>query len=653
MPAWCHASPSSPPPRSPGIATWPPSSHHVGDERAPRRRLGDVEAAVAGEQRRRALVDRRAGCVHEQHRHRGAVGRRVAHLAARSPRRCVGPGSVVSATGVGVGSPGGDGVGPGERRVRRRRRGPGALGWLARPVTADRPPVTSVTSPTWRAGRLVVVERRHAGAGAQHQQVVAGGGEAGEDVVALGARGRPTARARGRRGARRPAGPWARRGWWCRRAARDRASTSSQVSASTPSMTVVQRSVPRSRRCTSVWLQPRSTCTSSQRPSLDSETSGHASLSGRSVKHGSSGAGVVAEAVPPDRAVVAGLLVADLGGVGVAGVGEAGAVGQPGHRRGAGVGDGVGAGARRSPRRAPGACERSSPPVEVPKATSAPSGDGWYQSMADVTSPDASAGSMSTRPGPSTGAAIGRTTSAARSRSPQRSIVNSWSPRTAGDRAVPAAVSSASRSRNRPRAGTASRAARVRSFWAVVHARTSAEVPSSSQRYGSATSMPWRTSVGPSARVAGGGGTSAQGVALRVAAAVGLAAVVGLLLASPVGGLLRALRHREATLPAAVSRSASSRASGRVERPRGRRHVGVALRRSSSSMPTHSVGVRLVLGTRMVERRGRTAASTLASPLAPTRSASTPVTSSPGRRPSIVARVDAPCSRRASAPAPM
>ena len=29
MPAWCHASPSSPPPRSPGIATWPPSSHQT------------------------------------------------------------------------------------------------------------------------------------------------------------------------------------------------------------------------------------------------------------------------------------------------------------------------------------------------------------------------------------------------------------------------------------------------------------------------------------------------------------------------------------------------------------------------------------------------------------------------------------------------
>ena len=51
-----------------------------GDERAPRGCLGDVEAAVAGEQRGRVDVDGRGGRVHEEHRHRGAVGRRVAHL---------------------------------------------------------------------------------------------------------------------------------------------------------------------------------------------------------------------------------------------------------------------------------------------------------------------------------------------------------------------------------------------------------------------------------------------------------------------------------------------------------------------------------------------------------------------------------------------
>ena len=74
------------------------------------------------------------------------------------------------------------------------------------------------------------------------------------------------------------------------------------------------------------------------------------------------------------------------------------------------------------------------------------------------------------------------------------------------------AVSSASRARNRPRAGMASRAVRVRSFWAVVQARTSAEEPSSSQRYGSATSMPPMVSTMSSSRVAGGGGTSLRAV---------------------------------------------------------------------------------------------------------------------------------------------
>ena len=138
------------------------------------------------------------------------------------------------------------------------------------------------------------------------------------------------------------------------------------------------------RRCGS---SPRSRWTSSQRPSFDSDTSGHASLSGRSVKHGVSSAARVAEAVPPHRAVVAGLLVADLGGVGVARVGEAGArrAATPPTRRGCG-------GARRgaaSPARTSRirSVDRSSPPVEVPNATREPSGDGSYQSMAEVTSP--------------------------------------------------------------------------------------------------------------------------------------------------------------------------------------------------------------------------------------------------------------------------
>ena len=181
---------------------------------------------------------------------------------------------------------------------------------------------------------------------------------------------------------------------------------------------------------------------------------------------------------------------------------------------GPGVRDGVGEERAGRRRRAPGGwtARRRRWRCRRPRAT--PSGDGSYQSIARgdlagrVGGVDQDAARARRRARRSDGRRA-----PARSRSPQRSIVNSWSPRTAGDSAVPAAVSSASRSRNRPRAGTASRAARVRSFWAVVHARTSDEVPSSSQRYGSATSIPWRTSVGPSARVAGGGGTSARAAA--------------------------------------------------------------------------------------------------------------------------------------------
>src|SRR3546814_966126 len=54
--------------------------------------------------------------------------------------------------------------------------------------------------------------------------------------------------------------------------------------------------------------------------------------------------------------------------------------------------------------------ERSSPPVDVPNAISRPSGDGEYQSIADVTSPEASAGSSRTCPGPSDGSLRERTT---------------------------------------------------------------------------------------------------------------------------------------------------------------------------------------------------------------------------------------------------
>ena len=52
----------------------------------------------------------------------------------------------------------------------------------------------------------------------------------------------------------------------------------------------------------------------------------------------------------------------------------------------------------------------------------------------------------------------------------------------------------------------------MRWFWAVVQARTSSEEPSSSQRYGSATSMPCRVSTTSSTLVPGGGGTSIRAV---------------------------------------------------------------------------------------------------------------------------------------------
>ena len=82
-------------------------------------------------------------------------------------------------------------------------------------------------------------------------------------------------------------------------------------------------------------------------------------------------------------------------------------------------------------------------------------------------------------------------------------------------------------------------------------------------------------SVGPRGRrAAGPGQASGAGSRLRVAAAVGLAAVVGLLLASPVGGLLRALRHRGATLPVAQPLPASS--------------SGVRARRMQNSLPSGS-----------------------------------------------------------------
>ena len=98
------------------MATWPAQLAPRGDERAPRRRLGDVEAAVAGEERGGLRVDGRRRRVHEQHRHLDAVGRRVAHLAdRRGLDRRAGQGRQLDR--LATGTPGGDGVRPGERGV--------------------------------------------------------------------------------------------------------------------------------------------------------------------------------------------------------------------------------------------------------------------------------------------------------------------------------------------------------------------------------------------------------------------------------------------------------------------------------------------------------------------------------------------------------
>ena len=56
-PAWCHASPCSSPPRRPATAYSAAGRAPRRDRRRPRRRLGDGEAAVAGEDQRRVGAD--------------------------------------------------------------------------------------------------------------------------------------------------------------------------------------------------------------------------------------------------------------------------------------------------------------------------------------------------------------------------------------------------------------------------------------------------------------------------------------------------------------------------------------------------------------------------------------------------------------------
>ncbi len=64
--------------------------------------------------------------------------------------------------------------------------------------------------------------------------------------------------------------------------------TVNEDTASTPSMTVVRWPVVRSTRWTSTRVQPSDTSITSQRPSRDSSTDGHAVLSGRSPNTSSS-----------------------------------------------------------------------------------------------------------------------------------------------------------------------------------------------------------------------------------------------------------------------------------------------------------------------------------------------------------------------------
>src|SRR5215207_7773086 len=133
---------------------------------------------------------------------------------------------------------------------------------------------------------------------------------------------------------------------------------------------------------------------------------------------------------------------------------------------------------------------------------------------------------------------------------PQRSMENSRPPLIDGAPAAPAANSSANLSVRPSRCGRASSRRRVRTFWAATQPRVSGESPSSSQRYGSATSTPCSTSTTSSRRASGGAGTAgadpiagepAAGSAL---AGVGLATVVGLLPPGPDLALDGPFRHR-------------------------------------------------------------------------------------------------------------
>ena len=73
MPARCQASPSSAPPRMPATANRPPASHQAVTSGRVRRRLGDGEPAVAGEDRAARRSSGVVGAVDEEQRDVGAV----------------------------------------------------------------------------------------------------------------------------------------------------------------------------------------------------------------------------------------------------------------------------------------------------------------------------------------------------------------------------------------------------------------------------------------------------------------------------------------------------------------------------------------------------------------------------------------------------
>ncbi len=84
---------------------------------------------------------------------------------------------------------------------------------------------------------------------------------------------------------------------------------------------------------------------------------------------------------------------------------------------------------------------------------------------------------------------------------------------------MPTWSSSRRRASRAARPGTASSIASARAFWAAVQVRTSSDSPSSSHRYGSATSTPWSVSTTSSRRVVISTGAFGGGVPVCASAA--------------------------------------------------------------------------------------------------------------------------------------